>query len=323
MTKIVLHLKKRDVGWDLRGRHLQFYAMLREITEDRGIPLEVRARDPDIRVGTREIKDDRLNDGNLHIIDDRSVCAPYVLNAGVAYFWRDWHLDAQGVKAFSSVGTRSYDADQISYRRARAFFDNMRQRYVQKRKSKYEQPSDVVSFSKVKGAVSVFFQGDYPRASGATDTCDLAMLRTVMEQTGDRPIIVKLHPKASKLSDIEAVGSLVAIDDRLLLSTANVHDILKASVATVSINSTVALEGFLHRKPAILFGVSDFHHFVSTVSNELRFEEAFARELERKEGYEQYLSWYFLKNCLSLNSGNLTSQIWAKFRAAGFPEERF
>ena len=50
-----------------------------------------------------------------------------------------------------------------------------------------------------------------------------------------------------------------------MISDANVHDILKACRATVSINSSVALEGFLHRKPAVLFGLADFHHFAGRV----------------------------------------------------------
>ncbi|VAW00210.1 hypothetical protein MNBD_ALPHA07-2114 [hydrothermal vent metagenome] len=319
--KIILHLKKNDLHRDLMGWHLQLYKVLRAMAEEAGIIMEINARDTDIKVGTRAIHDGRFDDGNLHIIDDRSVCAPNVLNAGVAYFWRFWHLDAQGVKAFSSIGDQPYHPDQMAYRRAKPFYDRMCQRYVAKRKSKYDQPQDVQTFA--SGAVSVFFQGTYPVASGATKISDLEMLKVVLDQTGDRPIIVKPHPKASTASDIENLKNLTWQDERVCITGANVHDILRASCATVSINSTVALEGFLHKKPAILFGKSDFHHFTGTVSSQQSFKEIFARELERKDGYVQFLAWYFLKNCLSLNNGKLIPRIWDKFEDAEFPQERF
>lgn len=321
MAKIVLHLKGNDLAGDLQGWHLELYSFIRSMAENVGITMEIRARDADIRVGTRRIHDDRFEDGNLHIIDDRSVSAPNVLNAGVAYFWKFWHLDPQGVKAFSSIGDQPYDPKQMPYRRAKPFYERMRQRYVLKRMSKYGQPEEVQKFP--SNAISVFLQGPYPVSSGATEFGDLTMLKMVLEQAGDQPVIVKPHPKASSCADIAEVKGLTATDERVIITDANVHDILQASCATVSINSTVALEGFLHRKPAILFGKSDFHHFAGTVSDEHSFKDVLAEELERKAGYAQFLAWYFLRNCLSLNSDNLTQQVWDRFKSAGFQPERF
>ncbi|MAO27834.1 MAG: hypothetical protein CMN15_11770 [Roseovarius sp.] len=321
MAKLILHLKKDDLVRGLKGAHLQLYAMLQDMARDHGIVLETRARDADIKVGTRTVDDKRFEDGNLHIIDDRSVIAANVLNAGVAYFWRFWHLDEKGVKAFSSIGDLTYDPSQVPFRRAKPFYNRLRRTYVEQRKSKYAQPEEVQTFP--KQAISVFFRGAYPASSGATTLSDHDMLDIVLEQAGDRPIIVKPHPKSSTVSDIEQLVVRASEDKRLIVSTANVHDILMSSSATVSINSTVALEGFLHRKPAILFGVSDFHHFASTVSEDLTFQDALSQERERRGGYAQYIAWYFLKNCLALNSETLSAEIWHRFRNAGFPEERF
>lgn len=321
MPAIVLHLKEDDAARDLKGWHLRLYPVLRRMADAAGIDMQIRVRDADIKIGTRGVSDARFDDGNLHIIDDRSVRAPNVLNAGVAYFWEFWHLDPSGVKAFSSIAAHRFDPDQIPFRRAKPFFDMLRARHVEKRHSKYAQPQDTTIFQ--PGALSVFFQGSYPVASGATTLGDLDMLRCVLCHAGDRPVIVKPHPLVSAPEDIAAAHALAQSDSRLIVTQANVHDILAASAATVSINSTVALEGFLHRVPAVLFGRADFHHFAGTVTRPGDFADLLAQELARKGGYAQYLTWYFRQNCLPLHAKDLEARIWRIFSDAGFAPDRF
>ncbi|MCQ0092860.1 hypothetical protein [Roseovarius sp. M141] len=321
MPRIVLHLKKNDLARDLTGWHLRLYPILRSMAQGAGIGFDIRARDSDIKVGTRSVTDGRFDDGNLHIIDDRSVVAANVLNAGVAYFWEFWHLDPSGVKAFSSIGNHPYAPGDVPFRKAKPFFDMLRDRHVAHRRSKYAQPEAPETFP--PGALAVFLQGTYPLQSGATDISDLDMLRCVLDHAGDRPVIVKPHPLASTPEDVAAAKALAQTDSRLIVSCANVHDILATSAATVSINSTVALEGFLHRVPALLLGKSDFHHIAGTVTQPAQFAQTLTQELERRGGYAQYLTWYFRRNCLPLHSADLTDRIWKIFGAAGFPPARF
>jgi hypothetical protein len=286
-----------------------------------GIGFDVRARDADITVGTHSAPDGRFDDGNLHILDDRSVITDNVLNAGVAYFWDFWHLDPQGTKAFSSIGAKTYSPGEVPFRRAKPFYETLRQRHVDARQSKYTQPEALRRFG--PGALSVFFQGTYPVQSGAAHISDLEMLRAVLAGAGDRPVIVKPHPLVSAPGDAAAVTALARHDPRLCVTDANVHDILAASTATISINSTVALEGFLHRVPAILFGRSDFHHFAGQVDHPDQFATVLAQQLARKGGYAQYLTWYFRRNCLPLHAKDLEDRIWRIFEEAGFTQSRF
>lgn len=321
MTGITLHLKHKDIGQDLKGWHLRLYRVMRDMCKRQGIAFEIKERDKDIRVPTRRVNDRRFQDGNLHIIDDRSVSAAGVLNAGVAYFWEFWHLDPIGTKAFSSIGLQEYDPLSITAKRAQNFSENLRKRYLSKRKSKYSQPSHYTDLP--QGAVSVFFQGDYPVSSGATHFSDLDVLLAVQSGAGDRPIIVKPHPLASASSDTDIIASLAKDDPRIVLSDGNVHDILASSVLTASVNSTVALEGFIHGVPAVLFGRSDFHQVATTIKTPDSFAAALDAELQRAEDYDRFLAWYFLKHCLPLNSGKLEELIWQRFEKAGFPRERF
>ncbi len=316
-----MHLKPGDVSPELNGWHLRLYRVIQDMCKAEGIPFVFKARDKDIKVSTRTVRGERFQDGDLHIIDDRSVESQNVLNAGVAYFWEHWHLDPVGTKAFSSIGNAVYDPQAVSPDRARAFSRNLKKRYLQKRRSKYEQPQDTQSFR--PGAISVFFQGNYPINSGATQFSDIDMLLAVQNGAGDRPIVVKPHPLVSDKLDIQAALDLASQDDRIEVTDANIHDILSSSAATVSINSTVALEGFMHGVPAVLLGKSDFHHIASTVSKPALISQSLNHELGREADYDRYLAWYFLKHCIQINSAKVHEKIWERFEQSCFPKQRF
>lgn len=319
MPEIVLHLPE-TAGPDLGGRHLRLYRVIRDMARAEGIALQIRRRAEDLTPATRHVGDDRFADGNLHIIDDRSVQAEGVLNAAVAYFWEFWHLDPVGTKALSSIGQLDYDPAAMPFARAKSFFDTQRTRLVAPRRSKYGQKPETTALP--KGALAIFLQGEFPIRQGVTRYDDMAMLEVVLAHAGDRPIVVKPHPLVKNPFTLAALHARLHGDARVTLTDANVHDILEACAATVSINSTVALEGFLHRRPAVLFGRADFHHFAGTVQNPEDFPAVLESQLARRGGYAQYLAWYFLRHCLRLGTPGLEAEIWARFAAAGFPKER-
>ena len=173
------------------GWHLRLYRVIRDMAVAEGIAVEIRVRDRDITPATRGVGDGRFADGNLHIIDDRSVQAEGVLNAAVAYFWEFWHLDPVGTKAYSSIGLLDYDPDEMPYPRAEVFFKTQRARLADQRRSKSGQK--VAQTDLPSGALAVFLQGDFPQAQGATDFDDLAMVEAVLAQS-DGPVVVKPHP---------------------------------------------------------------------------------------------------------------------------------
>ncbi len=301
-AKIVLHLPAEGANPAMDGWHLRLYRVIRDMAVAQGISVEIRVRDRDITPATRAVTDGRFADGNLHIIDDRSVQAEGVLNAAVAYFWEFWHLDPVGTKAFSSIGQQSYDPGEMPYARAEVFFKTQRGRLLDQRQSKYGQKVEATVLP--PGALAVFLQGDFPVKQGATTFDDLAMVDAVLGQS-DGPVVVKPHPLVNDPYTLAELKKRARRDARLTITDANVHDILRGCTATVSINSTVALEGFLHRKPAVLFGQADFHHFAGRVWAAEDFGTVLAAELARRGGYAQYLAWYFLRHCLRIGSPDL------------------
>ncbi|MGV8986640.1 MAG: hypothetical protein ACOH2H_10180 [Cypionkella sp.] len=321
MPSIVLHLPLQSANPALNGRHMRLYQVIRDMAEVMGIPVQIRTRDADLTPATRCVTDGRFADGNLHIIDDRSVQAQNVLNCAVAYFWEFWHLDPVGTKALSSIGALPYDPTSMPYARAERFFANQRAQLVGSRRSKYGQKEAPTTLP--DGALAVFLQGEFPIKQGVTSFDDRTMLAVVRAWNGDRSIVVKPHPLVKNPFALAELQAEARADDRITLADANVHDILARCAVTVSINSTVALEGFLHRKPAVLFGQADFHHFAGRVQVPQDFAAVLELQLTRRRGYAQYLAWYFLRHCLRLGSPGLETAIWARFAAVGFPKERF
>ncbi|MGR3758911.1 hypothetical protein ACUXV3_02085 [Roseobacteraceae bacterium NS-SX3] len=301
--------------------YLELFGIIQEMVASAGIACERRVMDPDIQIGTRTVNDGRFADGNLHILNERYLQMPNVLNSAVAYLSGFWHLDPRGCRAFSSIGAEEFRENMIPYKYAKQFYGRLKRQWKDQRRSFYNQQRGRSPLP--EGAVSVFFQGEYPRKAGATRFSDIAMLRDVLEGAGDRPVLVKPHPQTAEVGALVELGEIAAKDRRVIPTNANVHDILEASCVTVSVNSAVAMEGFLHRTPAILYGISDFHHFAETVTAPGRFAGALERAQQRTGGYAQFMTWYYRRHCLEVGQDNLEERIWSAFAKAGFPRERF
>lgn len=321
MAKIIFHLSEAHAEHDLSEKYLALYGVIQGIADASGITTERRVKDRDIKAGVRDTGDNRFNDGNLHIIDQMVVSMPNVLNGAMAYLDGFWHLDPNGCKYFSSIGDLPYDEASVPYRKAKPFFQKLNRVFKEPRRSRYQQPREWASLP--KGAIAVFFQNNYPLAAGVSDFGDIAMLKDVLEGAGNKNVIVKPHPNAARLSDIADLCEIASRDQRVVFTESNVHDILAACCVSVSVNSAASIEGFMHRKPAILYGKADFHHLCETISGPGQFAAALERSLDKTGGYAQYLTWYFRRNCLRIGSPDLEEKIWQTFSAAGFPRERF
>ncbi len=318
-AEIIFHLPRDYLERYAQTTHLALFRRIAAAYGGRGATI----RAVDRRAGPFEGGADaaaHYNDGNLHIIDMGRVQAPGVLNAAISYMPPFWHLDPMGVQAESRIGARRYDATQVPYAPAARFFEMLRGRLVKPRVSRRTQIDAVTEFP--KGAIAVFLQGNQPQERGLTYCSTGAMLRAVVAGAQGRTVLVKPHPLALD-HDAEIIDAAIADGYPIHATVANVHDMIAASVVTVSFNSAVALEGFLHRKPAILFGPSDFHHFCETVRDPADFPQALDRVFARPTGgYAQYLYWYFELNCVNLHAPAFEAHVARIFAEAGFPPDR-
>jgi hypothetical protein len=78
----------------------------------------------------------------------------------------------------------------------------------------------------------------------------------------------------------------------------------------------------LHGKPAVLFGRSDFHHFVETVQTPAAFPAALARALTTPRNDARALFWYLGQHCLDITASSFDARLLAIFATAGFDANR-
>lgn len=313
-ARVILHIPLKFHA-DFRMRdHLALHARIAALIADRGGTVVLAERQDAMMDGSC-----LPADGDLHVVESGWCQGRGWLNAAVAYLPDFWHLDPRGVLADSSAARARFDPAAVDGADARLFADGLRARYVVPRRSRYRQKAQPTAIP--EGAIAVFLQGRMAQWRGQAHLRTAAMLRAVAGGAGGRPVLVKAHP----LSPEYGVRQILAAQAEGLAVTAtdaNVHDLLAGSAVNVSINSAVALEGFLHRKPAILFGRSDFASLVETCRRPEDFAPALARALAARPDHDAMLAWYFGRHCLDLAAADLDCRILAVFDEAGFSAGR-
>lgn len=267
----------------------------------------------------RKGRNQPADDGNLHVVDNGRVTAPGYLNACTAYLEDYWHLDPVGVLAESSITAERFDPAGVDPAAAAAHLAMLRRRFVQRRRSRYGQ-ARLAHAMLPPGAIAVFLQGREPYRRGHAHIDAPAMLRGTVTAAEGRPIIVKPHPLDPEGGALAIAESGVA--DRVLVTDANVHDVLSAAALTVSVNSAVAIEGFLHGVPALLCGQSDFAAVAEVTRTEADMPAAAHRAMAARHDYAAFLYWYFHDRCLWLGAPDLDQRILARFAQVGFPADR-
>ncbi len=319
-SKIVLHVPKRFIKNYKEQSHLALFAKIEEVVIQRGGVVEIAQCDYRLKNDNDIDAAALIDDDNLHVIQNGWMDTPNALNATIAYIPPFWHLDRQGVLCNSTIAASKYSPETVPFDAANGFFRGLRKRLVNNRHSRYDQSAEIEEIP--KDCIAVFLQGGLPEKQGNAYCSTEDMLRTVHRFSDGRTVVVKAHPISNQIKDAKVLSDLMHEGMEFYPTSANVHDILASCSVTVSFNSAVAMEGFLHRKPAILFGESDFHHYTETVKAPEEFPIALSKALQKQGGYAQYVYWYFAKQCLSLHDSDLDRKLLEKFSNMGFDAKR-
>ncbi len=255
------------------------------------------------------------NANDLCLVHNGDAVGKNALNLAEAYVFPYWQLEADGILGNSAIGRKTYDPTQKSPE-AEAFFATLQQRRVAARASRLDQPEAVTKLP--KNCLAVFLQKD----SWLTDRCSLPhsgdMLQAVADGAGGRPIVVKHHPRGANPKDVETLEKLRAAGADITVTEANLHDILRACVASVSISSACSFEGFLHEKPAILFGKSDFLHIAHAYDPAAGFATTLAEALAQDIDYAAYVHWYLAENCLNPEAEDFIPRLLVRIADLGY-----
>lgn len=272
--------------------------------------LAARGVDCAVEVLERETLPARVAaDDAIHVVHHGRYAHPRVRNADVAYIYPYWNFDAQGIRAFSSIAQMPFPQDDIDAQVARPFFRRLRQRMVGRRTSRYPQPEGGADVAPV--AAAVFLQSEGHRVVGETCYLDRwEMLDGVCEAL-DGPVVVKPHPRDHDPATEAGLRERLARYAHLRVSDGNIHDLIAAAERVVTINSAVGIEAYLHRKPVILCGQSDFHH-VADVARSVGDLAQILSKPPRKRAYDKFIWWYFGEQCLSSMDDDLTDRVMAR-----------
>lgn len=314
-AEVLLHLANPDIGAYRSKPGRALYPRVHDLLQAKGARVRVVTRRKDQMAG-RTLK----ADGNLHIVETGWCYGSGWMSAATAYLEGFWHLGEEGVLAESPARHDSFDPDQADASKAADFVADLKARFSNTRHSRYRQHR-LAEAVLPTGAIAVFLQGPatYRREQAFVRAAE--MLRIVAEHAGTRPVVVKAHPLTPEFGRA-AIAKVRARGFELYETEANVHDILSRAAVSVSVNSAVAFEGFLHGVPAILFGRSDFHSLTETVLEGADYPAALTRALTRHWDFAAMLYWYFDRHTLWTDSPLFEQRLLAHLAGAGFDAAR-
>jgi hypothetical protein len=315
-SKIVVHLPQ---GINQSLIETPIYSKLSSVIQSHGGTIEFRKflRSGDLH---QVLSGSRYEESNLHIVEMGRIQRRNVINSGVGYIRPFWHLDPYGVQWESSIGSRSFNPSQIREDLASAFFNELRNKLVETRRSRRDQLSQKTVIP--SNSVAVFLQGNRPMRLGATQRTPLQLLELAQKIANGRPIIVKPHPLALE-EDADTIMSARRMGYRFKVTQANIHDVLAAADCSISFNSATAIEGFLHCKPAILLGRSDFHHLCLDATDPSKdADHDFERFIREDRPYAEYLYWYLAMQCFNPFGPKFEKRILDLFAEMGFDSNR-
>lgn len=227
---------------------------------------------------------------DFDLVHNGGVRRVQALNLAPAYLPGFYYLDPAGIYFDSSIATRTFRPGIIEPQYAAPFVAELRRKWVAARKSRYAQPVAVEAFG--QGHIAVFLQDWSDPVERARHLTALEMVKTVVKGAGGRQVVVKPHPNNAARETQKIRQWLVRHHPQVRLTEANIHDILAGAAVTVSISSSVALEGMLHHVPAVLFGRSDLHHCAETVVTPADWPGALTRALDRDWPFDAFLLWF-------------------------------
>lgn len=301
--RFILHLPGSWLGHGGTGM-MPFYRKLIEGFNERGIDFELR------RLDRATMPQQVAADTAYHLVNHGAFRHPRLRNAGLAYVYPFWHVDPQGIRAASSIREMEFDPRATDADRARAFFKRLRKRLVMARQSRYPQPQARAEIP--KGCIAVFLQSESHRGLGDTAyLTPMEMVDAVCRAT-NAPVVVKPHPMDEDMRLRSCLERLEQSHAHLSVGTHNIHDMIAAASRVVTINSAVGIEAYLHRKPVILCGQSDFHHIATIARDSEAVAAALNTEIKARP-YDKFIHWYFAQNCLSTTEDGLIDRFVARF----------
>jgi Capsule polysaccharide biosynthesis protein len=313
--RIVFHLTPDGLENWRHAARFEFYRRLFDLASERGTEVVIE-RMSQSKGAIPWQKEDR----DLHFVHGGSVTGTGWLNSSLAYLPGFWHANPVGILANSPANRHSFEIDVIRRGAADRFAADLKRRFVEPRSSRYRQ--EVATTAVPKDCVAVFLQGRYPYFQKQNYMTMEEMIKEVVDGSPNNRVVVKPHPLEREYG-MQAIGRALAEGYTFDVTDANVHDVLSSAVAVASVNSSVSFEGFMHEKPSIVFGRTDFQSLVETVRERGEFAAALAAVRRRDWDFAGMLHWYFKNHTIRVRSRKFERSLAAEIRRSGLEPGRF
>lgn len=211
------------------------------------------------------------------------------LDVRLAYLYPFWRIERAQWRADYRVSVTDFVAADVDGDEAEQFF-----RFWRRRLKKKHPNLEMIQ----KEYVFIPLQGRLTEHRKGQSMSPVDMISATLEGDKFRKIVIKLHPSENySTAEMDALKPFRE-NPRISFSEAPSFSLLGACEYVVTENSTVAFEGFFHRKPAILFADSDFHHMCQNV-NKVGADLAFRNILATRNPYARYMYWFLQQNCIN------------------------
>jgi len=247
-------------------------------------------------------------DPGYSIFHNEDPFHPRALNLRRAYYYPFWSLETSAKRWDWTVAKASFDPGRVDRGHAQKFVSYWR-------KKKFGDPSGQPD---ADGYIFAPLQGRLQQKRGFQTMSPLDMLRATLDADRSRQIQVSLHPRETYSEiEIQALEALIADNPRLTMANVDSADLVRGCDYVVTQNSSLALDGYFLRKPAILFAAIDFHHIGHNVAD-LGVKRAFAGVLADAPEFDAYLYWFLQLHSINAGREDAEAKVLASVRAKGW-----
>ena len=202
---------------------------------------------------------------------------PRALTLRKAYYYPFWRIEASAKRWEWEIAKTAFDPAAVDPAEAERFC-----RFWRKSLFGLTEPANAR-----EGFVYVPLQGVLLEQRSFQTLSPLNMIATVLQHDPDRQVHAGLHPGETYLpEEIAALNALADANPRLTLTDAPMTDLLARCDYVATENSSVALAGYFHHKPAALFASIDFHHIAANVADLGANAEDRILDMVRRKGWQ-------------------------------------
>ena len=230
---------------------------------------------------------------------------PRALTMRRAYHYPFWRIEASAKKWQWEVAKTSFDADAIDADQAEEFLGYWQARLF----------GEAPRAAKDKGFIYLPLQGRLMQQRSFQAASPIDMIKATLAAAPDREIHVTQHPTETYSQvETDALAVLTRDHPRVVLSSRNAVELARDCAYVVTQNSSAAMTGYFHRKPAVLFGRIDFHHIAANV-HKLGAAQAIGRVHDMRPPFAKYLFWFFQTMMINAGREDAEAKIIATVRA--------